>query len=364
MAAQQGYFVLADISGFTAYLAGVELDHAHEILSDLLETVVQRLTPTLTLAKLEGDAVFVYAPATRLTRGETLLELVETTYLEFRNRQLAMRRRTTCTCQACQGIPTLDLKFMAHYGSYVPQRVADSTEIMGAEVNLVHQLLKNHITEATGWRAYALFTAALLQHLAVPTAAMHLSNEIDEQLGEITTYSVDLHARYQALVEAQRVFLPAAEADIVLQHDYAAPPPVVWEWLNDPAKRTQWMHERTWRAGLRLNGRTAVGARNHCAHGQETFNETILDWRPFDYVTSEQDAKGMRLVETVQLEPLPNGHTRLHNHLQLEMALPPWLKRPVVTFILSHLARYKSAAILTRLEHLLTQATQKQMGAP
>ncbi len=35
---QYGYLVLADISGYTSYLAGVELDHAHEILTDLLET--------------------------------------------------------------------------------------------------------------------------------------------------------------------------------------------------------------------------------------------------------------------------------------------------------------------------------------
>jgi len=36
---QHGYLVLADISGFTSYLAGVELEHASGILSDLLETI-------------------------------------------------------------------------------------------------------------------------------------------------------------------------------------------------------------------------------------------------------------------------------------------------------------------------------------
>ena len=29
-------FVIADISGYTGYLAGVELDHAQDILADLL----------------------------------------------------------------------------------------------------------------------------------------------------------------------------------------------------------------------------------------------------------------------------------------------------------------------------------------
>ena len=55
--------VIADISGYTSYLAGVELDHAQDILADLLDTVVTAFRPTFRLAKLEGDAAFVYAIA-------------------------------------------------------------------------------------------------------------------------------------------------------------------------------------------------------------------------------------------------------------------------------------------------------------
>src|SRR4051812_35563894 len=74
--AQQGYLVLADISGYTSFMAATELDHAHEIMSELLEVIVKQFCPALTLSKLEGDAVFVYAPEGRLCRGETLLELL------------------------------------------------------------------------------------------------------------------------------------------------------------------------------------------------------------------------------------------------------------------------------------------------
>ena len=74
---QHGYLILADISGFTTYLAGVELEHAHEILTELLELIVERFRPALTIAKLEGDAVFAYAPESSMPRGETLLELIE-----------------------------------------------------------------------------------------------------------------------------------------------------------------------------------------------------------------------------------------------------------------------------------------------
>ena len=59
--------VIADISGYTGYLAGVELDHAQDILADLIDTIVGALRPPFQLSKLEGDAAFVYlvAPESR-----------------------------------------------------------------------------------------------------------------------------------------------------------------------------------------------------------------------------------------------------------------------------------------------------------
>lgn len=55
--------VIANISGYTGHLAGVELDHAQDILADLIETIVGALRPPFHLSKLEGDAAFVYVPA-------------------------------------------------------------------------------------------------------------------------------------------------------------------------------------------------------------------------------------------------------------------------------------------------------------
>jgi hypothetical protein len=65
-AAPAGVFLLADLSGFTAHLAGVELDHAHGALRDLLEAVIACLLPPFSVAGLEGDGVFAYAPAAGL----------------------------------------------------------------------------------------------------------------------------------------------------------------------------------------------------------------------------------------------------------------------------------------------------------
>jgi uncharacterized protein YndB with AHSA1/START domain len=307
---QHGYLVLADISGYTSYLAGVELDHAHEILTDLLETIIKHFRGMLTIAKLEGDAVFAYAPETRLPRGETLLELIECTYVAFRDRVEAAHRRTTCECKACRSIPALDLKFFAHHGDYIVQDVSGIRELVGSDVNLIHRLTKNHVTEATGWRAYALFTERGLDHMGVRPEGLHGVAETYEHLGEVKTLSLDLHPRYQALKEARRAYVTVEAAHATLTTDAPVPPAMVWEWLNDPHKIARWSPDRHMVPGVRPGGRTGVGARNHCVHGQkEVMLETVLDWHPFDYLTVRTNNHGMPVdfMITYILEPTPAG---------------------------------------------------------
>mgnify|MGYP001403948190 CR=1 FL=1 len=74
---EHGYLVLADISGYTSYLAQTELEHAQEILTDLLATIVDQFKQALTISKLEGDAVFANVNESNLPNGERLLELIE-----------------------------------------------------------------------------------------------------------------------------------------------------------------------------------------------------------------------------------------------------------------------------------------------
>jgi len=342
----------------------VELDHAHGILSDLLQIIVERFGALLTISKLEGDAVFAYIPAARLPRGELLLDLLESTYVAFRDRQMAIKRRTTCECNACRRIPDLDLKFLAHYGDYFVQQVGSITELVGTDVNLVHRLLKNHISEATGWRAYMLFTAACLARLGLDLPEAHAQTETYEHLGDVQTFSLDLHERYRVLTDERRIFVTPQDADLVLTQDIHAPAPVVWDWLNDPQKRTLWMHDRTWQAGTRPGGRTGPGARNHCAHGSGTALETILDWRPFDYVTAEQwpDPK-TRMVETLRLETLPDGGTRMSDIIKLEMGQVNFLKRPFVRQLITRDVQYKSDEIHAGLARLI-EAEQRESAAP
>jgi hypothetical protein len=278
---------------------------------------------------------------------------LEATYAAFKNRVDLIRRRTTCECKACRAIPTLDLKFIAHYGRYIVQNVAGINELVGSDVNLVHRLLKNHVSEATEWRAYGLFSEACLLQMCVWPEAMHMQVETYEHLGEVKTYSLNLHERYKAMLAARRVFLTAEEADVVLSVKIPAPPAVVWSWLNDPLKRSQWMEGATWSAEGRPGGRTAAGARNHCDHGRSVSREDIVDWRPFDYYTSEMTPNpkwATRIVMTYHLAPAAGGSTDLDVHVLLRIpSLPRWLTRPLCRIMARLLRMQKDQDALARL---------------
>ena len=149
--------VLADISGYTSYLAGVELDHAQDILADLTDAVVRALRPMFRLAKLEGDAAFAYV-VTDVIDGSILQDTIEHCYIAFRRRLRDIGQASRCDCNACTFIPRLDLKFVVHHGLIARQRMAGREELVGRDVIVVHRLLKNSVQAELGIGAYALYT--------------------------------------------------------------------------------------------------------------------------------------------------------------------------------------------------------------
>ena len=358
---QHGYLVLADISGYTSFVAGTELEHAQEILSELLELIVHRFRTLLTISKLEGDAVFAYTPESKVPRGETLLELIESTYVAFRDRRDAAHRRTTCECNACRAIPTLDLKFLTHHGDYFIQDVAGARELVGSDVNLIHRLLKNHVAEATGWRAYALFTEAGLAHMGVRPEGLYEQPEAYEHLGQVKTHSLNLHGRYVEIVEARRVFLAPEEAHAIIQLDFAASPSVMWEWFNDPRKRGQWMHSEIVSVS-RVGGRSGPGARNHCVHGKnEVVVEDVLDMRPFDYFTVAHTPRGTpaTLLMTYHFTPAPEGGTHLQITFRGQVkSMPDFVGRWVCKYALE--VNVKRLWAFDQIDPLIVRSSQME----
>ena len=78
-----GYFVIADISGYTGFLANNELAHAQGILAELSDLLIEKLAAPFRFVELEGDAVFVFAPEAAVEDSERLVDIIEACYAAF-----------------------------------------------------------------------------------------------------------------------------------------------------------------------------------------------------------------------------------------------------------------------------------------
>jgi hypothetical protein len=206
--AAEGPLLIADISGYTSFFRDVESRHrddafadgatpeAYGVMSTLLGGIVKRIVPPFELAKLEGDAVFVFGMAgDAVPRGDALVDLIRATYAEFAAGREEAARLTTCTCGACTRAGTLDLKFVLHAGRYVLQDIAGSRELTGSDVVLAHRLLKNGAAEVVGSGAYLLVTDAAARALDVPIDDAVPMSETYEHYAPINTFAIALGAK-------------------------------------------------------------------------------------------------------------------------------------------------------------------------
>lgn len=314
-AAQPACFLIADISGYTGYLADVELDHAQDILADLVGAVVSALRPNFRLAKLEGDAAFTYMLGERVD-GSMLLDTIERCYFGFRRRRRDVRQATSCECNACSRIPDLDLKFVVHHGEAILQKVAGRQELLGSDVIVIHRLLKNDVVERTGIEAYAFFSQAAVAAAEIDPAALGMRPHAEtyDRIGEVGGWVHDLDRRWREEEERERVFVAPDESILTLAIPTSAPPQVAWEFLTKPGQRMLW---QPWVTEVEIKdapgGRRGMGSANHCRHGKDAVVEEILDWRPYDYVTDltilDTPAGAVKFPHTIEFEPTPTGTT-------------------------------------------------------
>jgi uncharacterized protein YndB with AHSA1/START domain len=306
--------VLADISGYTSYLAGVELDHAQDILADLTDVVVRSLRPMFRLAKLEGDAAFVYV-VTDTIDGSGLQDTVERCYVAFRRRLRDIGQASQCDCNACTLIPRLDLKFVVHHGPIARQRMAGREELVGREVIVVHRLLKNSVQSTLGIGAYALYTEACVRAmgLADPFGAGLLEHrETYEVVGEVSAWVRDLEAVWQAAEAAATVAVQASDAAFTMSVQFPGPPALVWDWVTSPARRLHWQPGVTAVNEDVAGGRRGVGTTNHCVHGRDATVEEVLAWRPAELLTTrfQVPAPGVpKFTRTEFFAPTADGGT-------------------------------------------------------
>lgn len=287
---QEGYLLIADITGYTMYLSESELDHAQETLTTLLKLLVEYTRPPLVISRLAGDAVISYGLRHSFFQGQTFIELIEDTYVAFRKAIERMVLNTFCQCNACANISSLDLKFFIHYGAFAIQHIGDHDELVGSDVNLVHRLLKNHIQEITGFRAYTLCTDAAIKQLGLEDISETMISHAEsyQYLGEVKVWVQDMHPVWERKSSVSQITISPEQIALQFEIEIGMPPERLWDYLIQPEFRNTLIGSDRQEILNRAGGRIAPGTVYQCYHGDKIISQTILEWQPFERVVIQQ----------------------------------------------------------------------------
>lgn len=314
MQPRTGYLVIADLSGYTAYLTSSEQEHASSIIRSLLSAIVEQVGDPLHLLKIEGDAVLAYSDRPEFPTGETFLGICENIYNSFATRRRDIIANTTCRCRACANVQDLDLKILAHHGQFELIEIGPMKDISGADVILVHRMAKTDVKEATGIHSYAMFSEAAARAMNVDAALVPYSQTF-EHFGEVGMQIYDLARAWDKFRSRQeRHFLEEKDGIFTFRRVFPFTPGVLWEGLVTPDLKRQWMGMLSVDTEL-PEGRIGPGAGYHCVHDDAEFRYWITDWVPFEYfsdrITDDQNP-GVFFPETYALMPVEGGTELRH----------------------------------------------------
>lgn len=146
----KGLIFIPDISGFTRFVNQTEIEHSRVIIQELLEILINANQIGLEISEIEGDAILFYkygnAPSL-----EEIYHQVEKMFCEFHRHLVAYEQRRICQCLACKSANDLTLKVITHYGEFTGYNVKHFSKLIGKDIILAHQLLKNDIDHHEYW---------------------------------------------------------------------------------------------------------------------------------------------------------------------------------------------------------------------
>jgi len=145
-----GLLFIPDISGFTRFVNRSEIGHSRLIIQELLEIIINSNRLGLEVSEIEGDAILFYRFGESPDMKELFIQ-VEKMFCDFHKSLIAYDQRKYCQCKACQSAVDLTLKIITHYGEFTGYNVKNFSKLIGKDVIVAHQLLKNDIEQNEYW---------------------------------------------------------------------------------------------------------------------------------------------------------------------------------------------------------------------
>ncbi|WP_299425042.1 DUF2652 domain-containing protein [uncultured Shimia sp.] len=309
---QTAFFVIADISGYTKFMAETPIEHAKGILEALFGELVPAIRAPLEVSGLQGDAVFAYAFESDVMTKQFILDFSEQLYCVFARAKEKMLLNTSCPCDACANLDELELKIVVHHGECVIQDTGGRQELAGQDVITAFRLLKNSVKYNTGMNAYTLISCKALK-------AMDLVDYFDEaefftedieHIGEVEYVVRDMRAAWSRRRQAKRSFVEPT--DDLLIDEWMVPlpvsPEVAFTVMTRPDLRAEWIGADKVDMLNTNKGKIEPGTLYHCYHGDDVFPFEVLDWNPGDYVTGRYNMPmGMSMLETIEMAEMGAG---------------------------------------------------------
>jgi hypothetical protein len=311
MQIQTGYLLISDITGYTRFLVSSELAHAKEILDSLLQTTIDAIEPPVRLLNTRGDAVVAFVADDGFLQPQSLLESIRGIYFDFRRKLSFMDLNTTCDCNACVNMGSLDLKLFLHHGEYIEQDIDGATELQGADVILVNLLLKNGVKEATGLAGYALLTDAAVAAMGAGDLVSSPAppREEYEHFGDVGMRVWDLPAEWNESTRRRRAERDPARKWVVESIDTSVAPWIAWDRATDKDEKREYYGMISVDRVDDLGGPVGVGSQYHCVHEQGDVRFTITDWDPPHAFESDEVAFDIPVHFTMEVLPSDTGST-------------------------------------------------------
>jgi hypothetical protein len=206
--ADSGLLFIPDISGFTKFVNETEIEHSRIIIEELLENIINSNKIGLHISEVEGDAILFY----RFGETPSLEEIsnqVEKMFCNFQKQIKNYESARMCTCAACMSAVNLSLKIITHYGEFSSYTVKDFKKLIGKDVIVAHQLLKNDIDLHEYWLA----TDNLFSN---KKNSLQLPDWLKWQQGNKQTENGDISFNYSMLTPLRDNIQPDSPADRTL----------------------------------------------------------------------------------------------------------------------------------------------------
>lgn len=183
--------IIADISGYTNFMLSNKnsLAKSSRVISELLLSVIEHLELHLSIAKIEGDAIFLYAKKENDKDWEKLHESLGEKlvgfFTAFRKKVNDLKHSVLCEGGVCNAIDSLAVKIIVHIGTAEEVEIGEFKELAGIDVIIVHRLLKNSIPADE----YILLTESACKEMKFPEIiCLEVGRDYYDKIGDIDYY--------------------------------------------------------------------------------------------------------------------------------------------------------------------------------